>query len=99
MRKSNGHWEEAADSNYLKLDLVSVAFLIMMPSKEEENEDGVLPELAFAMQDVPVEWRGFSWIVQTGAEAGTTVEEFGFESRSHHSDLLEVEGLGRPMGA
>lgn len=54
MRKSNGHREEAAASNYLKLDLVSVVVLIRMPSKEEENEDGVLPELVFAIQDVSV---------------------------------------------
>ncbi|KAG8944801.1 hypothetical protein FRC04_001539 [Tulasnella sp. 424] len=56
MKKLNGHREDAAESDELKLqlDMVSVAFLVRMPSKEEENEDGVLPELVFAIQDVSV---------------------------------------------
>ncbi|KAG8944800.1 hypothetical protein FRC04_001538 [Tulasnella sp. 424] len=49
MKKLNGHREDAAESDELKLqlDMVSVAFLVRMPSKEEENEDGVLPELVW----------------------------------------------------
>ncbi|KAG8944802.1 hypothetical protein FRC04_001540 [Tulasnella sp. 424] len=55
MNKLKGHREAAADSELkLQLDMVSVAFLVRMPSKEEENEDGVLPELVFAIQDVSV---------------------------------------------
>ncbi|KAG8944803.1 hypothetical protein FRC04_001541 [Tulasnella sp. 424] len=56
MSSLNGHREDAANSDELKLqlDMVSVAFLVRMPSKDEEDEDGVLPELVFAIQDVPV---------------------------------------------
>ncbi|KAG8944805.1 hypothetical protein FRC04_001543 [Tulasnella sp. 424] len=54
MRNLNGHREEATGLDDLKLDSASVAFLVSMPSKGEENEDDALPELVFAIEDVPV---------------------------------------------
>lgn len=49
----NGHREEDAPAEDLKLDLLSTAFLVRMPSAEK-NEHGVLPDLVLAVQDVPV---------------------------------------------
>ncbi|KAG8915869.1 hypothetical protein FRC01_003480 [Tulasnella sp. 417] len=64
MRKLNGHREAVGDLNIPKLDSVSVAFLINLPYNEE-NEDGVLPDLVVGIQDAPVasigmfcRWRG-----------------------------------------
>ncbi|KAG8940541.1 hypothetical protein FRC00_012967 [Tulasnella sp. 408] len=53
MRKLNGHREDDAGAPELKLELLSMACLVRMPSADRE-EDGVLPDLVLAIQDVPV---------------------------------------------
>ncbi|KAG8915868.1 hypothetical protein FRC01_003479 [Tulasnella sp. 417] len=53
MRKLNGHREEAIGAKDLKLDLLSTAFLVRMPSPGRSEND-VLPDLVLAIQDVPV---------------------------------------------
>ncbi|KAG8909413.1 hypothetical protein FRC01_006956 [Tulasnella sp. 417] len=53
MRKLNGHREEAIGAKDLKLDLLSMAFLVRMPSPDRSEND-VLPDLVLAIRDVPV---------------------------------------------
>ncbi|KIO16930.1 hypothetical protein M407DRAFT_246882 [Tulasnella calospora MUT 4182] len=53
MRKLNGHREEDPGANDLKLDLLSAAFLVRMPSPDRDEHDD-LPDLVLAIQDVPV---------------------------------------------